>query len=107
MAMPMRLRKKTRRCRQFFFGFFFRSIIMASGGGEWPDWLRAKAIVLDFDKTITNRHTRGAVFQHSGLDEVFSNINTPPQKFLVLFMCRLGRLRGAFRRAPKPAMLWS
>ena len=28
----------------------------------WPEFLTAKMYVLDFDKTITNKHTRGAVW---------------------------------------------
>lgn len=44
---------------------------MASVSDEFacPPWLKSKLVVLDFDKTITNRHTRGAIFQPSGLDE--------------------------------------
>ena len=30
-------------------------------GAEWPEFLGTAAIVLDFDKTITQRHTNGSV----------------------------------------------
>ncbi len=39
-----------------------------SGGGDeeaWPRFLQYGMVVLDFDKTITNKHTRGAIFQAS------------------------------------------
>lgn len=29
----------------------------------WPDSLKFGMFVFDFDKTITNKHTRGAIFQ--------------------------------------------
>lgn len=34
---------------------------------EWPDTLGTRVIVLDFDKTITKKHTRGAIFQTSAV----------------------------------------
>lgn len=38
-------------------------------GAEWPEFLNIRMVVLDFDKTITSRHTRGAIFQTAGLEE--------------------------------------
>ena len=37
-------------------------------GLEWPEFLQTKLIVLDFDKTITNKHTRGAIFHLAGME---------------------------------------
>eukprot|EP00049_Salpingoeca_infusionum_P023623 m.13136 g.13136 ORF g.13136 m.13136 type:complete len:269 (+) comp5903_c0_seq1:242-1048(+) len=42
---------------------------MAQSGATWPDPTVTKAIVLDFDKTITLRHTRGAIFQPSQMSD--------------------------------------
>jgi hypothetical protein len=44
---------------------------MASGAGDelWPEFLQYGMVVLDFDKTITNKHTRGAIFQASLAEE--------------------------------------
>ena len=41
-----------------------------SAGGElsWPSNVKTEMFVLDFDKTITNKHTRGAIFQTAQLE---------------------------------------
>eukprot|EP01147_Barroeca_monosierra_P001979 gene1979-5059_t len=46
----------------------------------WPDNTSIKALVFDFDKTITARHTRGAIFQlaqmeDSRIENNFSDLN--------------------------------
>eukprot|EP00050_Salpingoeca_kvevrii_P010492 m.8691 g.8691 ORF g.8691 m.8691 type:complete len:209 (+) comp2889_c0_seq1:370-996(+) len=50
---------------------------MAQYGAEWPEFLEPiKMVVLDFDKTITKRHTRGAIFQTAALadEELLKNL---------------------------------
>jgi hypothetical protein len=59
---------------------FVRSTFMASASSAtlqdeelWPATLKINMVVLDFDKTITNKHTRGAIFQSSEMtDDVLS-----------------------------------
>ena len=38
-------------------------------GPTWPDFVQAKMIVLDFDKTITMKHTRGKLKERGLEDE--------------------------------------